>query len=103
MPPMRTRPDRAAVLADATDLKRHLADLRYREDAWAWITECVSTVDELDAGTPIKPFPVAVWAPWGFCGGQRAGARCPAWGGRRVPLTSPETSARQWQRGSPPV
>jgi hypothetical protein len=103
MAPTQTRRDRVAVLDDATDLKRQLAELRYREDAWAWITECVSTVDELDAGTPIKPFPVAVCPPCGVYLGHRARAQCPRCGGRPAPLTYLETIARQWQRGTPPV
>jgi hypothetical protein len=31
--------------------------LRYRDDAWAFITECVRTKDEVDKNSPIKPFP----------------------------------------------
>jgi hypothetical protein len=33
----------------------------FRDDVWAWISECVTTVDELDARTPIKPFRSRPW------------------------------------------
>jgi hypothetical protein len=83
------------------DLRRIDAEARYRRDAWSFVRECVTTVDELDAGTPIKAFPV------GVCGGcQRYlghpdGGRCPACGGPERPLAYLETLARQWQTGDP--
>ena len=81
------------------DLQRIGYEQRYQADAWAWVTECVTTVDELDPITPIKAFPVAV------CG--RDGkylphqARCPKCGGAGQPLTYLEALARQWQSASP--
>jgi hypothetical protein len=100
--------DLQALLGD--DLGGLAADLdhvetlqRYRADAWAWIAECVSTVDEMDAHTPIKPFPVAVCPPCGVYVGHAERDRCPRCGGQPAPLTYLETIARQWQTGQPSI
>lgn len=108
MPPARITLDRLARKA-ATDpaelaaLGRELDAARYRRDAWAWITECVTTVDELDARTPIKPFPIAVCVPCRQYVGHAQRAACPQCGRAPAPLTYLETLARAWQAGVPPV
>jgi hypothetical protein len=76
---------------------------RYRADAWAWIAECVSTVDEMDARTPIKPFPVAVCVACGVYVGHAQRAACPQCGRPPAPLAYLETIARQWQSGTPSI
>jgi hypothetical protein len=76
---------------------------RYQRDAWAWISECVTTVDELDAQTPIKPFPVGVCVPCTRYVGHAQRAACPRCGARPAPLAYLETLTRQWQSATPPL
>jgi hypothetical protein len=85
------------------DLHRLECEARYRRDAWAFVRECVLTVDELDPRTPVKAFPVAV------CGGcQRyltaaQEPQCPGCGEPGVPLGYLAVLARQWQSAAPPL
>jgi hypothetical protein len=75
---------------------------RYRVDPWAWLRDCVTTVDELDATNPIKPFPVAVCRPCArYVGGRPV--TCPACAGPLAPLTYLRDLARQVASGSPPL
>jgi hypothetical protein len=95
-----------ALLGDLTqaqaDLDRVDAERRYRADAWAWVRECVWTVDELDPRTPIKAFPVAVCLGCGRYAGHGA-TRCAGChdDGRLARLDYLEVLTRQWQSGSP--
>jgi hypothetical protein len=99
---MPTRPDRAAVLTNAVDLKHELAAARYRDDVWAWISECVTTVDELDPQTPIKPFPTRVCVRCAIYLGGRDDA-CDRCGDPTRPLIYLRDLARQWQSANPPL
>jgi hypothetical protein len=99
---MLTRPDHAAVLEDVADLKGQLAAARYRDDVWAWISECVTTVDELDARTPIKPFPTRVCVR---CSTYEGGVEttCIRCGDATRPLIYLRELAHQWQSAKPPL
>ncbi len=55
---------------------------RYLGDAWAWVAECVWTVDELDPESPVKPFPVAVCIACARYLGHCDRAACPGWAPR---------------------
>jgi hypothetical protein len=96
------------TLADLQQARQQVAleqhRRRYLVDAWAWVAECVWTIDELDAQSPVKPFPVAVCVP---CGGRYLGhvdrAACPGCGRPPAPLAYLETLARQWQSATPPL
>jgi hypothetical protein len=74
---------------------------RYVGDAWAWVAECVTTVDQLDPAHPIKPFPVGVCVACTQYVGHAQRTTCPQCGARPSPLTYLETLARQWQSGTP--
>jgi hypothetical protein len=97
---MLTRPDHAAVLEDVADLKGQLAAARYRDDVWAWISECVTTVDELDSRTPIKPFPTRVCIR---CQTYAGGIEdtCDRCGDPTRQLIYLRDLARQWQSAHP--
>jgi hypothetical protein len=88
------------LLGVEADLGRLECEARYRRDAWAFIRECVVTVDELDAEQPLKPFPVAACVP---CGRYLTAAmdRCAGCQGAGVPLGYLEVLARQWQLAEP--
>jgi hypothetical protein len=107
MPHAADAPDLQALVDDlgglAADLDHVETLQRYRADAWAWISECVTTVDELDARTPIKPFPVAVCVPCTQYVGHAQRVACPRCGARPAPLVYLELLARQWQSGTPPI
>ena len=85
------------------DLARLDAEARYRRDAWAFVRECVLTVDELDPEHPVKPFPVAVCLPCQRYLGDETARECPKCGGRGVALAYLEALAKQWQAGQPPL
>jgi len=97
----------AGPLADLDTLRTQLRQLqdeaRWRRDAWAFVSECVTTVDELDAVSPIKPFPVAVCAPCERYVGHVDRLRCPRCGAAPAPLAYLEQLARQWQSATPPL
>jgi hypothetical protein len=76
---------------------------RYAVDAWAWVAECVWTVDELDPQSPVKPFPVAVCIGCARYLGHADRAACPGCGQPPAALTYLETLARQWQTANPPL
>jgi hypothetical protein len=76
---------------------------RYAVDAWAWVAECVWTVDELDPESPVKPFPVAVCIGCSRYLGHADRAVCPGCGQPPAPLAYLETLARQWQSATPPL
>jgi hypothetical protein len=90
--------DLQAVEADLTRID---AEARYRRDAWSFIRECVTTVDELDPETPIKPFPVGVCVRCQRYLGHPDRQRCPRCGQPGQPLGYLEHLARQWQTGEP--
>ena len=83
------------------DRRRVLAERRYQGDAWAWVRECVTTTDELDGQTPIKPFPVGVCMRCERYLGHPDGGRCPRCGGPETPLRYLEAIVRQWQSADP--
>ena len=83
------------------DLRRIHYEQRYHADAWAWVTECVTTIDELDPQNPIKPFPVGVCLRCQRYLGHPDGGRCPGCGGEETPLRYLELITRQWQSGEP--
>ena len=97
----------AEVFGDLAGVRRDLGRLeaegRYRGDAWAWIKECVWTVDEVDAEETIKPFPVAVCVGCNRYMGHREGGRCRRCGVVGQPMKYLEVLAREWQRGKPEI
>jgi hypothetical protein len=103
MPATLSRPDRAAVLADPHDLKRHLTAARYAADVWTWVVDCVTTVDELDPSTPIKPFPTQVCPDHAQYAGGAAVTACPTCTRPMSPLAYLRDLARQWQSSAPPL
>ena len=74
---------------------------RYAGDAWAWLGECVSTIDELDPVTPVKPFPVAVCGPCRIYLGHAHRVRCSRCGGATRPMQYLEDLVRDWHTGTP--
>jgi len=85
------------------DLYRLACETRYRRDAWAFVRECVTTVDELDAERPIKPFPVGVCPRCARYLGHPDGNQCPCCGQAGQPLDYLAQLARQWQSAQPPL
>ena len=83
------------------DLTRIDAEARYRAEAWSFIRECVTTVDELDPVTPIKAFPVGVCRGCQRYLGSAEETRCLRCGRGGEPLAYLEMLARQWQSGEP--
>lgn len=61
---------------------------RYAGDVWAWISECVSTIDELDPVSPVKPFPVANCVPCRRYLSHAQRLRCPHCQGPPAPLST---------------
>jgi hypothetical protein len=89
------------VVADLDEVEARLA---YASDVWRWIVDCVTTVDELDAVTPIKPFPTHVCPSCArYAGGDATPSCCPGCRGVMHPLTYLATIARQWQSMTPPL
>jgi hypothetical protein len=71
----------------AADYDREVCRRRYLADPWSWICETVSTIDELDAARPVKPFPVSACAPCKRYLGHAERERCPQCGGAPKPLS----------------
>jgi hypothetical protein len=96
----------AADLLD--DLETLRADLMVAEravahaqDPWHWLATAVTTVDELDPQTPVKPFPTHVCVRCGrYYGGLTARMCC---GALLDELTYLKDLARQWARAEPPL
>lgn len=97
----------AAELGDLVQLRQDLTRLRdearWHADAWAFVSELVTTVDELDPVTPIKPFPVAVCRRCAIYLGHAARTRCPRCQDLPDPLVYLSALARQWQSAAPPL
>jgi hypothetical protein len=70
---------------------------------WTWITACVTTVDELDPLTPIKPFPTHVCPEHARYAGGPEATPCPICSRPTAPLTYLPALARQWQSATPPL
>lgn len=88
-----------ALLAEVATIHRAA---EYRADPWAWLSGCVTTIDELDVANPIKAFPVAVCRPCArYVGGGVS--RCPTCQGVLAPLTYLRVLARQVAAGDPPL
>jgi hypothetical protein len=87
-------------LVDAVDAAE--AEAQARRDVWAWITAAVSTVDEVDRLTPIKPFPTATCGACARYIGGRPTA-CDRCRGPVTPIAYLPHLARQWQRADPPI
>ncbi|HJY45275.1 MAG TPA: hypothetical protein VJ301_11685 [Propionibacteriaceae bacterium] len=88
--------------AVAGDLRRLDCDARYRKDVWAFVRECVITIDEVDARAPLKPFCVAVCLGCVRYFGETP-TNCPECGAQLVPMAYLELIARQWQSGTPSI
>ena len=88
------------VLADLDEVETRRA---YARDVWTWIVSCVSTVDELDPSTPIKPFPSQVCPEHARYAGGPIPLQCPACAGCMQPLAYLRDLARQWQSSTPPL
>jgi len=89
-----------AVLADLDEVETRES---YARDVWAWITDCVTTVDELDPATPIKLFPTQVCATHAQYAGGLIPRACPSCQRPMSPLAYLRDLARQWQSASPPL
>jgi len=84
------------------------ADLEYvtraracAADPWTWLASAVTTVDEVDATAPVKPFPTHVCAACGtYHGGLSPRVCCTA---PTCELTGLKLIARQFERGDPPL
>jgi hypothetical protein len=103
-----TAEDRAAVQrfleTDYLEYEREAHRRRYVKDPWAWLTECVTTIDELDPAQPVKPFPVAACRPCArYLGAAEASAPCGRCGGPATPLAYLEHLARTWHRAEVPI
>jgi hypothetical protein len=90
------------------DIDLRLADLQYvehedacRADPWAWLAYAVTTVDEVDAHAPIKPFPTHVCPACARYHGGLVSERC--CGHITRELTYLKLLARQWERATPPL
>ena len=102
-PPAQLPPELAALDADLLE-----ADLDYvtreracRADPWYWLATAVSTVDEVDATRPIKPFPThACPTCVRYHGGLRPEACCD---GDTRELTYLKLLARQFDDATPPL
>jgi hypothetical protein len=97
------------MLAPDLAVEELLADVEFVEararcarDPWYWLATCVTTIDELDAATPIKPFPTAVCSSCArYVGGLPA--VCPTCQGDTRPLTYLRALTQQWQAATPPL
>jgi hypothetical protein len=88
------------VLDDLDFVERSLACAR---DPWIWLSTCVTTVDELDPSTPVKPFPTHVCVTCARYHGGLDVRQCAACGGPVRLLTYLRDLARQWQTATPPL
>jgi hypothetical protein len=98
------RVEEVQVIAEAGGLVDLEANRRrYEADPWAWIIETVSTVDELDARTPIKPFPVSACVPCKRYVGWSERETCSQCGAVPKPLGYLEHLTRVWHKAEPPI
>jgi hypothetical protein len=101
-----TADERAAVQrfleTDYLEYEREAHRRRYAKDPWAWLTECVTTIDELDIN-PIKAFPTSACIRCQGYLGHRNRERCPGCGGATTPLAYLEHLTRTWQRADVPI
>jgi hypothetical protein len=102
-----TAEDRALVQrfleTDYLEYEREAHRRRYAKDPWAWLTECVTTIDELDPAQPVKPFPVAACRACARYLGAVDGARCERCGTVAAPLAYLEHLTRTWHNADPPL
>jgi hypothetical protein len=103
-----TADERAAVQrfleTDYVEYEREAHRRRYAKDPWAWLTECVTTIDELDPAQPVKPFPVAACRACArYLGAAEASAPCGRCGGPAAPLAYLRHLAEAWHRAEPPL
>jgi hypothetical protein len=92
-----------AIETFLSDLDQTTTRRAYARDPWRWIAECVTTVDELDALTPVKPFPTAVCVSCPRYVGGCDPAQCPTCGTSLQPLTYLHDLATQWASATPPL
>src|SRR5262245_52120563 len=72
-----------------------------RRDPWTWLALAVTTIDEVDPASPVKPFPTHVCASCARYHGARLPRVC---GGQpTTELTYLKRLARQWERADPPL
>jgi hypothetical protein len=91
------------IEAAAPEYEREAHRRRYAKDPWAWLTECVTTIDELDPAQPVKPFPVAACRACARYLGAAEGAACGRCGGPTAPLAYLRHLAESWHRAEPPL
>jgi hypothetical protein len=91
------------IEAAAPEYEREAHRRRYARDPWAWLTECVTTIDELDPAQPVKPFPVAACRACARYLGAAEGACCGRCGGSAAPLAYLRHLAESWHRAEPPI
>jgi hypothetical protein len=96
-------PTVADLEAARQEVARERHRRRYVGDAWAWVAECVWTVDEVDSQHPVKPFPVAVCIGCARYLGHADRAACSGCGQPPAPLSYLEILARQWQSAESPL
>jgi hypothetical protein len=89
----------ASVKMALDEADREINRRRYEQDPWAWLCECVSTVDELDPVHPIKPFPTHVCRACERYLGGPANGRCDRCGGDAAPLGYVRHLTETWHRG----
>ena len=106
MTPATPRPDLSALVDELGGSPQTLTTSRdpgpLQRDTWTWISECVTTVDELDPQTPIKPFPVAACVACRRYLGHAQRTRCPQCGGPPSPLAYLASSRDSGNRRRPP-
>jgi hypothetical protein len=95
-----------ALPEDLTDWLSDLdlvdASLANSRDIWHWLSTAVLTVDELDAATPVKPFPTGACRACSRYVGS-ASLSCPACGAPVEDMAYLRDLARQWQSAEPPL
>jgi hypothetical protein len=94
---------RGRLREELAEAQREQHRRRYEADPWAWICETVSTVDELDSRTPIKPFPHSACVPCKRYLGWSHREQCPQCGGTPKPLGYLEGLTRMWHEANPPI
>jgi hypothetical protein len=94
---------RGRLRAELAEAQREQHRRRYEADPWAWICETVSTIDEMDARTPIKPPPVSACVPCRRYVGWADREACPQCGGTPKPLAYLEHLTRVWHLADPPI
>jgi hypothetical protein len=96
-------PELAALDDDtlAADLAYVAQERACAADPWTWLATAVTTVDEVDATAPVKPFPTHVCAVCStYHGGLPTRVCCAA---PTRELTYLKVLARQFERGDPPL